>query len=546
MGTNGERAHDLRLGKQPGYVDADRTHLNRKLIPTMPGGEMRKISDARREASDIPRQRKVSQSAAVSTVGIITFGTEAQPWIEALPVELQDRLFRDVAEAVAQRLNTSLHGLVVHLDETAIHAHYQLAAVAYDGRPVSKVATPSVTSELQDIAAKVAQHYEPRIERGHRKRDRLAAGAKYSEVVHRTVKELHQDLPLEADALRAQLADLERQMGEAQDTVSKNERRAAEARQKAEKWAETTEKAEKARKNVETYDRRARTAEANLSTLTERMEGILQKLADADATLKQTAKQTAEQVRLREQAQTQKERIEDEITALSVSPLPEPPTIPAPDLFMLPGRAEAWAAGQNQQTKDWAREHSSRIEAREKKLAEAERQQAQKRAEAERLHAQARDAKRLNPRDDARAAELHKLSISLAQREVEVRKAEARLREEEEARKERMIPIQLHELPDDLLAFAWELALLQWTDSSFDEEKNSWVLTHQDGKEHKGSGPAAWLTALIGNGLLAVQIILEWFGLDRLAANLQRIKLPKPELCDPRSSPAAASKTITY
>ncbi|MFG1481052.1 plasmid recombination protein [Xanthobacter sp. V4C-4] len=542
-GTNGERRHDLRLGKQPGYVIADRTHLNRKLIPTLPGTDMRKICDARREASGISRKRKVSKSAAVSTAGIITFGAEAQPWVEALSIDVQDRMFREVAEAIAQRLNTSLHGLVVHLDETAIHAHYQLAAVAQDGRPVAKIATPSVTSQLQDIAATVAQQYEPRIERGNKKRDRLAAGAKYSEVVHRTVKELHHDLPVEADALRAQLNDLERQVVEAKDKISKNEQRAAEARQKAEKWAETAEKAEKARQNVETYERRARDAKANLGDLTAEMESVLDKLGDADTALKRASKQAAEQVRLREQAQTQKQRIEDEIAALSSSPLPEPPTIPAPDLFMRSASAETWAARQNKRIQSWATEYSARIQAREKKLTETERQQTQQRVEVERLHARAREAKRLNARDDVRAAELHKLGISLAQREADVRKAEARLREEEEAR---VTPIQLHELPDGLVRLAWSMAQPKWTDGHFDGE-NRWILTDQEQKQRKGIGPLSWLTTLIGNGLLAARIILEWFGLDRLAASLQRIKLPESELRDSVPSvDIATPRTITY
>ncbi|MDQ0349420.1 hypothetical protein [Ancylobacter vacuolatus] len=82
---------------------------NRVLLANLTGGELRLICDQRREASGQVRQRRVSDSAAVSVAGIITFGTQAQGWVEALPAERQDGLFRDVADAIAERLGTTLY-----------------------------------------------------------------------------------------------------------------------------------------------------------------------------------------------------------------------------------------------------------------------------------------------------------------------------------------------------------------------------------------------------------------------------------------------------
>ncbi|MDO5648120.1 plasmid recombination protein [Paracoccus sp. (in: a-proteobacteria)] len=229
--TNGQRQHDLRIGRQPKYVDHDRSQLNRVIVAPLSGGEMRRICDDRRNESGRIRQRRVSDSAAVSTVGIITFGHEAQHWVEAMPAADQNALFLGVATAVADRLGTSLHGLVVHLDESAIHAHYQMAAVTRDGRPVSKVATKSVLNALQDLAAEVGRKYEPRIERGHRKRDRLAAGAKLADTINRSVRQLHEDLPEE-------LAELLNRIEAARTRLQKNLRLADRLRVAAEKKGE--------------------------------------------------------------------------------------------------------------------------------------------------------------------------------------------------------------------------------------------------------------------------------------------------------------------
>ena len=46
--TGGQRKHDLRIGRQPDYVDDARTHLNRVLIRPQTGAEMRKRAEERR------------------------------------------------------------------------------------------------------------------------------------------------------------------------------------------------------------------------------------------------------------------------------------------------------------------------------------------------------------------------------------------------------------------------------------------------------------------------------------------------------------------
>ena len=43
-----QRRHDLRIGKQPAYVDGDRTHLNRDLIPLRPLPDIQRENEALR------------------------------------------------------------------------------------------------------------------------------------------------------------------------------------------------------------------------------------------------------------------------------------------------------------------------------------------------------------------------------------------------------------------------------------------------------------------------------------------------------------------
>ena len=263
--VGGQRAHDLRLGAQPEYIDADRSSLNRVLVEPARGVELRKVCVARRDRRS-PR-RTIRRDAAIAMNGIITFGHDAQTVFGKLGPDRQDAAYRAVAEAVAARLQTSVSGLVVHEDETAPHAHFQFPGVTHDGHPVSRVARLEAVRDLQTIAARVAAEHAPGIERGTPKALRLAAGENYADVVNRSVKELHHDLPAELDALRGQIAAAEAKRAQ-------NEDRAEKARAKAERAEADAEKAAKALKRAETYERRAETARAEV----ERLEGRLANL----------------------------------------------------------------------------------------------------------------------------------------------------------------------------------------------------------------------------------------------------------------------------
>lgn len=246
-GYSNQRRHDLRIGPQPQYVDQDRLSLNRVLIEHPGPAAMRKIACERRAVRETDRAMK--SNAAIATAGVITFGAEAAQMFEQLTAEQQDAAFGELAEAVADRLKTSLHGLVVHLDEATIHAHFTLSAYDYDGHPLSKTTRPGILSELQDLTAEVMGRHCPGVERGRRYGDRLAAGADLSDVVHRSVRELHRDLPRDLEAKRANLAEL----AEA-ETLAKD--RVAEIQARINKLIEKGQLTAKEFKRLETYRKR--------------------------------------------------------------------------------------------------------------------------------------------------------------------------------------------------------------------------------------------------------------------------------------------------
>jgi chromosome segregation ATPase len=230
---------------------------------------LRPLPDIQRENEALRmiagRTRKMKSNAAVVTVGIVTFGHRAQNMFNRLPIEVQDRAFTELAQEIAAQLKTSLEALVVHLDETAVHAHFTLRAYNDDGEPISNATRLGDMSALQDLAAEVMQRYAPEIERGNRKNARLEAGAKYSDTLHRTVKQLHQDLPQEKATLEAEIAAMSQEINEQKASVAKTQRHLETLEAKA-------ELTEKEIKRKETYNRRLEKKQAAVAEDIERLD----------------------------------------------------------------------------------------------------------------------------------------------------------------------------------------------------------------------------------------------------------------------------------
>lgn len=206
---SGFRSHDLRTGRIPDYVDQDCTHLNRILIEPPSAAAMTARTSLRRAKTN-PKQ-KMRTTEAIATAGIITFGKEAQAMINAGSQADQDRAYLAVARAIGQHYKVGVHSLVVHCDETAPHAHFMLDARCEDGTPFTRANNGHV---IQDIAARAIKEIFPSIERGVPKKTRQARGEPEANWVHRSVKELHEDLPKELAAKQKTIDVLDNEIAE--------------------------------------------------------------------------------------------------------------------------------------------------------------------------------------------------------------------------------------------------------------------------------------------------------------------------------------------
>lgn len=196
--SGGQRDHDLRNPKKtPDYVDQSKKHLNSVIIETPRPSTIRAEIAANRLAAG---QQKLRADARITIAGIITFGTEAQATIQNLSKHAQDDLFEKVATRVARESKRDLLGLVVHRDESAIHAHFTLRGYRLEnGREQAPRLTPTDLKRLQDVVAEEVKHLG--IERGTPKAERQARGDSLEKIIHRSVAELHADLPKELAAL---------------------------------------------------------------------------------------------------------------------------------------------------------------------------------------------------------------------------------------------------------------------------------------------------------------------------------------------------------
>lgn len=278
---SGQRNHDLRKGPQPGYVDASKSGDNEIIIEPPAPGELRKKNLARRSLRDT--RRAMRSDAAVAFNGILTFGTEAQIMFEALDIKKQRQAFLDAAEAAAERLNTSLEGLVIHRDESAVHAHFTLAAYDFDGNPLTATIKRQTLKELQDVVAESFKRHAPGIERGRSVAERIEAGATRAETLHKSVRRLHEDLPADIAAKEAELAEASARVDEMRGRVESLEAKA--------------ELTDKEAKRLETYKKR----------LEDRI--AVERSAQAEAVrLAQLARDEAEQARReRDEAKTEEE-----------------------------------------------------------------------------------------------------------------------------------------------------------------------------------------------------------------------------------------------
>ena len=179
----GQRSHDLRQGRIPGYVDRARSDSNSVLIEPLDEAGLRAVIAERR----VGKKRALMSNASLACTGILTFGTEAQSVMAGLSADEQNDLILRSCQDVARKLDNTLSGLVIHRDEQALHAHLQMSSWTLGGKAVSTVINRELAGELQDVAAGAFSTLG--ISRGVKKEERIKNGEKPK---HKSVKELHE------------------------------------------------------------------------------------------------------------------------------------------------------------------------------------------------------------------------------------------------------------------------------------------------------------------------------------------------------------------
>jgi predicted nucleic acid-binding Zn-ribbon protein len=284
QGYANQRRHDLRIGAQPAYVNPDPPEPNRIFIQPLTTAEIKALAKERRAQREMVRTMKAN--AGVAVVGIIGFGIEAQKMFEALDAATQEKALRAAVARVAADLRTTVTGLVFHLDETARHAHFSLCGYDVTGQPLSTWMGRGVLRDLQTALHEELRAFMPDLERGRSRKARVEAGAAPHELVHRSVDELHIDLPFEIEAKRKELAELA-------EKVRTNEARAEKARIKA---GAEGERAAKALRNADAYERRAEGAKSEVEALTGRI-GALEARLELIEAVKTAAEEASDRAR---------------------------------------------------------------------------------------------------------------------------------------------------------------------------------------------------------------------------------------------------------
>lgn len=270
---SGQRKHDLRIGPQPNYVTAERADLNRVVMEPPRPKVLKDACNARREARGAKRAMK--SNAGIAAVGIVGFGSDAKKIFEKLTAEAQDAAFIAVGQAVAEEANTRLVGLVVHLDETSIHAHLSFEGYDMDGRPLSDTMKRGMLRRFQDRAAEVMAEHAPGIERGRSRVTRQENGATYAETLHASVAELHERLPLEIAAAQGNLDKIN-------TAIAKNQKYIAKLHEKAELTAAES-------KRLATYEARLDKQNAEHAEAKSKLDALMQETSERGERLKAKA-----------------------------------------------------------------------------------------------------------------------------------------------------------------------------------------------------------------------------------------------------------------
>lgn len=194
----GRKGHDMRQkGRVPGYVDSAKVDHNSVIIATPSSVQALEMMNDAKDAAGA-RQKFNKDKNTLLYDGLLSFSYAARSIVHNLSREEQDRRALQSVQSVCDLHGGRLIGLTIHRDETTIHVHFQMLAVGKDGRLLR--ISREECSRRQDVAAQAWADLG--ITRGKEKALRIAEGESYAQTIHRSVRELHEDLPRELAELK--------------------------------------------------------------------------------------------------------------------------------------------------------------------------------------------------------------------------------------------------------------------------------------------------------------------------------------------------------
>ena len=193
----GQRAHDARAaGQVPNYVDIEKTEKNQVLTGEM---SQQTIKDSLFEQSQRIRKatrKSPRKDANFFLSGVLTFDKSARDLVnQQSPDALAEKFVNDLAA----QYGVKVIYLVRHSDESTNHFHFMLENIDKQGKAMTNRLNRQALARLQNKAGEVFS--EIGLSRGIKKIERLAKGEPYAKTVHRSVRELHDDLPKEISVM---------------------------------------------------------------------------------------------------------------------------------------------------------------------------------------------------------------------------------------------------------------------------------------------------------------------------------------------------------
>lgn len=219
--------HDFRIGRQPSYIDSNKTEYNKTVFRDQSNSEslaenLSIEASIIEKTSQVKCNRKWQKNSPHFYDGIITFDKNFHFKQNKIDREQLDRSACDFLKKWCEKTKVKLMYLVRHEDETTTHYHFKTTAQNIEtGKSVARTVNDATyKTETQDMAG---LSFEPLgIKRGIKIIERLKKAAqernkddtsdnftdydsdtiKRANVVHRSVRELHEDLPKELSKKR--------------------------------------------------------------------------------------------------------------------------------------------------------------------------------------------------------------------------------------------------------------------------------------------------------------------------------------------------------